>query len=155
MECSWQVHDFQAVTSNLVAAAAGSTAATTAAVLPPQVLQLMAENTPEVARNNFGAFFSSELGGIVTEPGFMVVNIDDHMVHKGDAVFETVVLTEGFLYKLDCRLERFMASAELAGIPLPFSEERLRRVLLDTAAASLKMNGMLGMSAQGRFTLVS
>lgn len=103
----------------------------------------MAENTPEDHKTNFGAFFSSELGGIVTEPGFMLVNIDDHMVHKGDAVCETVVLTDGYLYHLDRRLERFMSSAALAGIPLPFSEERLRRVLLDTAAASLKMNGAL------------
>jgi len=106
-----------------------------------QVLQLLAENVHEVARENFGSFYSSELGGIVTEPGFMVVSIDDHMVHKGDAVYESVVLTEGYLYRLDERLERFLESAELAGIPLPFSEARLQRILLDTAAASLKMNG--------------
>lgn len=71
----------------------------------------------------------------------MVVSIDDRMVHKGDAVYETVMLSEGYLYQLDDRLQRFMDSADLAGIPLPFSEERLRRILLDTAAASLKMNG--------------
>lgn len=109
--------------------------------LLPQVLQILSENAPAIARDNFGAFYSSELGGIVTEPGFMVVSIDDHMVHKGDAVCESVVLSEGWLYQLDERLNRFMDSADLAGIPLPFSEERLRRVLLDTAAASLKMNG--------------
>jgi hypothetical protein len=106
-----------------------------------QVLQLLAENTPNPAQSHFGSFFSSELGGIVTEPGFMVVSIDDRMVNKGDAVYETVMLSEGYLYQLDDRLQRFMDSADLAGIPLPFSEERLRRILLDTAAASLKMNG--------------
>lgn len=109
-----------------------------------QVLQLLADTIPEPAKANFGAFFSSELGGIVTEPGFMVVSIDDCMVQRGDAVFETVMLSEGYLYQLDDRLQRFMDSADLAGIPLPFSEERLRRVLLDTAAASLKMNGEQG-----------
>jgi hypothetical protein len=106
-----------------------------------QVLQLLAENTPDPAQSHFGSFYSSELGGIVTEPGFMVVSIDDRMVNKGDAVYETVMLSEGYLYQLDDRLQRFMDSADLAGIPLPFSEERLRRILLDTAAASLKMNG--------------
>lgn len=105
------------------------------------MLQLLAETKPDIARENFGAFYSSVLGGIVTEPGFMVVSIDDHMVHKGDAVYESVELSEGYLYRLDDRLQRFMESAELAGIPLPFSEDRLRRVLLDTAASSLKMNG--------------
>lgn len=108
-----------------------------------QVLQLLAENTHEIARAHFGAFYSSELGGIVTEPGFMVVGIDDHMLHKGDAVCESIVLAGGYLYKLEERLQRLAESAELAGIPLPCSEERLRRVLLDTAAASLKMNGEL------------
>lgn len=106
-----------------------------------QVLQLLAASTHEIARTNFGAFYSSELGGIVTEPGFMVVSIDDRMVHQGDAVYESVALTEGYLYQLDQHLQRFMNSAELAGIPLPTSQENLQRILLDTAAASLKMNG--------------
>lgn len=110
---------------------------------PERVLQLLAENTPEPAKSHFGSFYSSALGGIVTEPGFMLVSIDDAMVNKGDAVYESVSLSEGYLYKLDARVARFLDSADLAGIPLPFSEERLRRVLLDTAAASLKMNGML------------
>lgn len=106
-----------------------------------QVLQLLAENTPEPAKTHFGSFYSSALGGIVTEPGFMLVSIDDAMVNKGDAVCESVSLSEGYLYKLDTRMACFLDSAELAGLPLPFSEERLRRILLDTAAASLKMNG--------------
>jgi hypothetical protein len=112
-------------------------------LLLPQVLQLLADNTHEVGRYNFGAFYSSELGGIVTEPGFMLVSIDDHMVHKGDAVYEEVVLTGGYLYAFDERMQRFLESADLAGLPLPCSEQKLRRVLLDTAAASLKMNGAL------------
>jgi hypothetical protein len=49
--------------------------------------------------------------------------------------------SQGYLYQLDARLARFMESAELAGLPLPLTEARLRRVLLDTAAASLKMHG--------------
>lgn len=105
------------------------------------MLQLLAENTPEPAKTHFGSFYSSALGGIVTEPGFMLVSIDDAMVNKGDAVCESVSLSEGYLYQLDARMARFLDSAELAGLPLPFSEERLRRILLDTAAASLKMNG--------------
>lgn len=106
-----------------------------------QILQLLAETTHPHARLHFGAFYSSELGGIVTDPGFMVVSIDDHMVHRGDAVCETVELVEGYLYQFDARMARFLQSAELAGLPLPLSEARLRRILLDTAAASCKLNG--------------
>jgi hypothetical protein len=54
-----------------------------------QVMQRLAETQHETALKNFGSFYSSELGGIVTQPGFMVVHMDDHMVHKGDAVAES------------------------------------------------------------------
>lgn len=37
----------------------------------------------EVQRSTFAAFYSSELGGIVTDPALMVVQIDDHMLHRG------------------------------------------------------------------------
>ena len=35
-----------------------------------------------MAAKHYHAFFSSELGGIVTDPALMVVHIDDHMVHR-------------------------------------------------------------------------
>src|SRR5215467_3995702 len=34
---------------------------------------------------NFYAMYSSVLGAIVTDPAFMVLPLDDHMVHRGDA----------------------------------------------------------------------
>ena len=40
------------------------------------------------------AFYSSDLGGIVTHPALMLVAIDDHMVHRGHAVFDTAHLTQ-------------------------------------------------------------
>jgi 4-amino-4-deoxychorismate lyase len=52
-------------------------------------MQRLAETQHDTAINKFGAFYSSELGGIVTQPGYMVVHMDDHMVHKGDAVSDS------------------------------------------------------------------
>src|SRR3970282_2876274 len=69
---------------------------------------------------NFYAMYSSILGGIVTEPALMVVPLDDHMVHRGHAVFDTATLTHGMLYQLDAHLDRLIKSAEGARIPLPF-----------------------------------
>jgi 4-amino-4-deoxychorismate lyase len=80
--------------------------------------------------------YSSVLGGIVTNPAFMVLPLDDHMVHRGHAVFDTATLTGGMLYQLDPHLDRLMRSAEGARIPLPFPRERLRQIILETAAAS-------------------
>ena len=37
----------------------------------------------------FSAFYSSQLGGIVTDPALMVIPFDDHMVHRGHGIFDT------------------------------------------------------------------
>src|SRR5574341_788209 len=86
--------------------------------------------------NNFYAMYSSVLGGIVTDPALMVLPLDDHMVHRGHAVFDTATLTHGMLYQLDPHLDRLIKSADGARIPLPFPRERLRQIILETAAAS-------------------
>jgi 4-amino-4-deoxychorismate lyase len=90
---------------------------------------------------NFYSMYSSVLGGIVTDPALMVLPLDDHMVHRGHAVFDTATLTLGMLYQLDPHLDRLLRSAELARIPLPFPREQLRQIILDTAAASGKHDG--------------
>jgi len=90
---------------------------------------------------SFYAMYSSILGGIVTEPALMVLPLDDHMVHRGHGVFDTATLTHGMLYQLDPHLDRFLRSAQLARIPLPFPRAQLRQIILDTAGASRQRDG--------------
>lgn len=94
-----------------------------------------------VKAGNFYAMYSSVLGGIVTDPALMVLPLDDHMVHRGHSVFDTATLTHGMLYQLDPHLDRFLRSAELARIALPFPRAQLRQIILDTAAASRRRDG--------------
>ncbi|HEX2931878.1 MAG TPA: aminotransferase class IV [Candidatus Binatia bacterium] len=90
---------------------------------------------------NFYAMYSSVLGGIVTDPALMVLPLDDHMVHRGHAVFDTATLTRGMLYQLDPHLDRLIKSANGARIELPFSREQMRQIILETAAASRRHEG--------------
>ena len=92
---------------------------------------------------NFFAMYSSILGGIVTDPAVMVLPLDDHMVHRGHGVFDTATLTHGMLYQLDAHLDRLTQSAQGARIPLPFPRQELRRIILDTAAASGQRDGSI------------
>ena len=85
---------------------------------------------------DFHAMYSSVLGGIVTDPALMVLPLDDHMVHRGHAVFDTAAIVDGKLYQLDPHLERLLCSAEMARIALPFELQQLRQIIIDTAAAS-------------------
>lgn len=59
------------------------------------------------------------------------------------AVFDTAILLEGHLYQLDQHLRRFLTNAARANIPLPpgLSADQMRRTILETAAASCKLNG--------------
>ncbi len=67
------------------------------------------------------------------------------------AVFDTAILTEGHLYQLDQHLQRFLTNAARANIPLPpgLSAEQMRRTILETAAASCKLNGQWGGAGRG------
>jgi len=95
--------------------------------------RLRAKRPPEL---NYYAFYSSFLGGIVTDPALMAVPLDDHMVHRGHAVFDTATLTHGRLYRLRIHLDRLEASARKARIPLPMPREGLAAVIAQTCAAS-------------------
>eukprot|EP00921_Rhytidocystis_pertsovi_P001666 GHVQ01002833.1.p1 GENE.GHVQ01002833.1~~GHVQ01002833.1.p1 ORF type:complete len:440 (-),score=25.80 GHVQ01002833.1:909-2228(-) len=65
------------------------------------------------------ALYNSYLGGIVTDPAMMQVPIDDHMVHRGHAVFDTCTLINGRVYRLDAHLDRLFNSIRLARLKLP------------------------------------
>eukprot|EP00899_Mesostigma_viride_P017848 jgi/Mesvir1/26064/Mv06790-RA.1 len=89
------------------------------------------------AANTFLAMYSSVLGGIVTDPALMVLPIDDHMVHRGHSVFDTAAVFDNCMYELEPHLDRFLVSARMAKIPLPFPRETLRQLVIDTTAAAL------------------
>lgn len=110
-------------------------AKTTPAFTSEKALSRLRESVHSKAAN-FYAMYSSVLGGIVTDPAFMVLPLDDHMVHRGHAVFDTATLTHGMLYQLDPHLDRLILSATGARIALPFPREHLRQIILETAAAS-------------------
>lgn len=110
---------------------------------PEEVLQGLYRCVHENAAENYLAFYSSRLGGITTDPALMVVPMDDHLVHRGHAVFDTATMTQGYLYQLDDHLDRFYISASKAALVPPFPRPQLRRIILETAAASQTFDGSI------------
>lgn len=100
-----------------------------------QALQAMAEHKPPSA-HEWKAFFSSVLGGIVTDPALMTLPVDDHLVHRGHAVFDTANVHGGRCYGLDFHLDRLLASAAQARIKGVPNKDSLRDTILHTIAAS-------------------
>lgn len=95
------------------------------------------------SKQQYLAMYSSVFGGITTDPTAMVIPMDDHMVHRGHGVFDTAAIKDGCLYELNQHLERFLKSATMAKIKLPFDGECIRSILIQTVSASKCRNGSL------------
>src|SRR2546421_1435620 len=78
----------------------------------------------------YSAFYSSQLGGIVTDPALMVIPFDDHMVHRGHGIFDTAAVVDGNIYDLEAHLDRFLLSAERSKLRLPGSREDIRDIII-------------------------
>lgn len=91
----------------------------------------------------FAAFYSSQLGGIVTDPALMVIPFDDHMVHRGHGIFDTAGLVNGRIYDLEAHLDRFLGSAERSKLKLAGSRDEMRDIIIKTAAASQLRDGAI------------
>ncbi len=92
---------------------------------------------------DFSAFYSSCLGGVVTDPALMVLPFDDHIVHRGHGVFDTAAIVEGKIYDLDNHLDRFLRSAEASKLALPHSRKEMRDIVIRTSALSGRREGSI------------
>jgi branched-subunit amino acid aminotransferase/4-amino-4-deoxychorismate lyase len=93
------------------------------------------KSVPVPARARFLAMYSSWFGGIVREPELMLLPIDDHMVHRGDGVFEGIKCVDGKIYCLDRHLERLARSASLVSLEGP-AQETLKQICVETVRAA-------------------
>ena len=91
----------------------------------------------------FSAFYSSQLGGIVTDPALMVIPFDDHMVHRGHGIFDTAGIVNGRIYDLEAHLDRFLGSAERSRLKLFGSREEMRDIIVKTTAVSGLRDGAI------------
>ena len=92
---------------------------------------------------SYSAFYSSQLGGIVTDPALMVLPFDDHMVHRGHGIFDTAGLINGKIYDLEAHLDRFLLSAERSKLRVAPSREEMRDIIVKTTAASGRRDGSI------------
>ncbi|MEI6892679.1 MAG: aminotransferase class IV [Pontiella sp.] len=93
--------------------------------------------------NKLYAMYSSVTDCIVTDSSVMNVPVDDHMVHRGDAVFESFKCIEGNLYNLEDHLARLTSSCEALGIELPISLEQMGDVIVQTVRAGGQRNALV------------
>ncbi|CAG9327260.1 unnamed protein product [Blepharisma stoltei] len=82
------------------------------------------------------AMYNSMIGGIITDPAFMTIPIDDHMVHRGHVVFDTVSIVNGRAFTLQSHVNKIIRAATNAKIELPLSKEAMSSSLKQLAASA-------------------
>ncbi|HSW68957.1 MAG TPA: aminotransferase class IV [Gammaproteobacteria bacterium] len=95
---------------------------------------LQANDNPHF--DTYYAFYSSWFGGIIKNPRFMLLPLDDHMVHRGDGVFEAMKSVNRSIYLLDAHLHRLFQSAEKIGIQSPYNFAEIKEIILQTLKAA-------------------
>jgi 4-amino-4-deoxychorismate lyase len=89
------------------------------------------QKTSHAAQDSYVLFYSSWLGGFVRDPSLWLVPMDDHLVHRGDGVFEAIKARHGGVWLLEAHLERLKSSAQALGIPLPFTIDEQKKIILN------------------------
>lgn len=69
--------------------------------------------------DDYLVMYSSLWKGYVTDPALMVVPADDHLVHRGDGVFDVMRCFRGKIYQMEAHLGRLERSARAVSISLP------------------------------------
>ncbi|MCL1887913.1 MAG: aminotransferase class IV [Kiritimatiellaeota bacterium] len=87
-------------------------------------------------QSGYYAMYSSLLDAITTDGALMQVPLDDHVVHRGDGVFDTFKCVDGAAYNLDAHLARFMQSAAGIGLAWKNGVDDIRRLTLETLRAA-------------------
>ncbi len=88
---------------------------------------------PRAGAANVTAFYEHRMGAIGTDARLLLVPLDDHMVHRGDAIFESLTFLEGRIVQLDAHLERMKHSAARLELEPPCPWEEVRGIMLEVA----------------------
>lgn len=88
-------------------------------------------------KSQYFAMYSSLWDGITTEVHWMQVPIDDHLVHRGDGIFEAMRFSYGAVFDFDAHMDRLEKSASMVGLEIP----RSRSQVADILKAMVKISG--------------
>lgn len=81
------------------------------------------------------AFYEHRLGVIGTDPRLLLIPLDDHLVHRGDGVFETLKCVGRRLYQVKPHFERMERSASAIFLAPPCPWDEVARLTMEVCRA--------------------
>jgi branched-subunit amino acid aminotransferase/4-amino-4-deoxychorismate lyase len=80
-------------------------------------------------QENYLAMYSSQWKGVTTDPDLMTLPSDDHLVHRGDGVFDVIRCVQSNVYQMEEHLQRLERSARAISLELPPDYKHVRRLI--------------------------
>ncbi len=80
-------------------------------------------------QKNYLCMYSSQWHGMTTDPALMVIPIDDHLVHRGDGVFDVIRCVSGKIYQMERHLQRLERSAKAISLNPPPEYGNIRSLI--------------------------
>jgi len=90
---------------------------------------------PRAWQKDYLAMYSSLWRGVTTDPDLMTIPMDDHLVHRGDGVFDVMRCLRGRIYQMEPHLKRLERSAAAISLNLPPEYGQIRELIEETALA--------------------
>ena len=75
------------------------------------------------------SMYSSQWQGVTIDSELMMIPIDDHLVHRGDGVFDVMRCIRGRIYQMEQHLQRLQRSAEAISLDLPSDYSEVRSIV--------------------------
>ncbi len=95
----------------------------------------------EGKNNPLLAFYDHRVKAITTDYSCLSIPLDDHLVHRGDGVFENIKFINRMIVNLDAHLDRLENSAKAIFLKLPCSKAEIKEIILQVAKASADVRG--------------
>lgn len=89
------------------------------------------------------AFYEHRLGVIAKDPKLMLMLWDDHLVHRGDGVFEAMKFVGRKLYQLTPHLRRMRASCKAIHLTPPCGWDEIESIITQVCNAADQQDGMV------------
>ena len=89
---------------------------------------------------NYLVHYNSYWNGISTDPKLLLIPVDDHLVHRGDGVFEAFRLIDNKLYLIEPHLNRLRHSAQFIGIEVHWTNDELVKLIKNLALITNESN---------------
>lgn len=109
---------------------------------PEEYLKLLLD-APRPNLSKVLAFYDHRVGKICQDPKLMLLPLDDHLVHRGDGVFETMKYVGRKVYQLDAHLQRLKRSSRAIHLTPSCDFMDMAEMCLDVARAGGISDGMV------------